>query len=527
MGIFFNPGNEGFKSVVRSKVYIDKTEMLKYTNSVCDTEQRYLCVSRPRRFGKSITAEMLVAYYDKSCDSREIFQPLKIGKSVDFEEHMNKYDVIHIDVNYFRGQSANGLETVEKIQRYVTEELKETYLEGIDKEEWKLPVVLAKINKVYGVKFVIVIDEWDAIFREDKSDVKAQEAYITLLRGLFKDAPSKKFLKLAYMTGILPIKKYGTESALNNFDEFTMVMSDDLAEYVGFTENEVRSLYEEYGMDFEEAKRWYDGYHLTENIHIYNPKSVVDSVRRKRIGNYWTNTGTYESLKSYIGMNFDGLKDAIIEMLAGGKCKVNPQKFQNDMISFKSKDDILTLLIHLGYLAYDMKNGEVSIPNAEVREEYKNAIEDTGWEKVMEAINASEQLLRATWNHDEVAVAKGIDAIHTANTSILSYNNENSLSCVISLAYYNALNEYTLVREIPAGKGYADIVFLPRKYSDKPAMIVELKWNKSAEGAIAQIKSKNYVQALEGYKGEVLLVGINYDKEKKEHQCVIEGITKL
>ena len=215
-------------------------------------------------------------------------------------------------------------------------------------------------------------------------------------------------------------------------------------------------------VDFEEAKRWYDGYHLTENIHIYNPKSVVDSVRRKRIGNYWTNTGTYESLKSYIGMNFDGLKDAIIEMLAGGKCKVNPQKFQNDMISFKSKDDILTLLIHLGYLAYDMKNGEVSIPNAEVREEYKNAIEDTGWEKVMEAINASEQLLQATWNHDEVAVAKGIDAIHTANTSILSYNNENY-----------------------------------------------------------------YVQTLKGYKGEVLLVGINYDKEKKEHQCVIESIAKL
>ena len=526
MGIYLNPGNEGFKSALRSQIYVDKTGLLEYTNSVLDTEQRYMCVSRPRRFGKSIAAEMLVSYYDKSCDSKDMFQNLKIAKSREFEEHLNQYDVLHIDVNFIKGLSSSGVETVENIQRFVIEELKESFSEGINDTDCKLPYVLTKINKVYGVKFIIIIDEWDAIFRENKTDEVAQKEYITLLRGLFKDAPSRKFLKLGYLTGILPIKKYGTESALNNFDEFTMVESDMLAEYVGFTEEEVISLYKEYNMNFEEAKRWYDGYHLTEDLHIYNPKSVVDSIRRKKISNYWTSTETYESLKNYISMNFDGLKDAIVQMIAGGKCKVNANKFQNDMISFNSRDDILTLLIHLGYLAYDIEQKEVCIPNEEIRCVFKNAIEGAGWENVIQAITASDELLQSTWRRDEEAVAKGIEKVHMEYTSILNYNNENALSCVISLAYYNAMNEYIIVRELPTGKGYADVVFLPRKNSDKPAMIVELKWNKSVEGAIAQIKEKKYVQALENYQGKILLVGINYDEKKKEHQCRIEEIER-
>ena len=429
MGIYFNPGNEGFRRVIRSKIYIDKTGLLEYTNSVLETEQSYICVSRPRRFGKSIAAEMLVAYYDKSCDSKELFQGCKIAESEEFTKHLNQYDVLHIDVNYFRGQSANGLETVENIQRLVIEELREYYPNGVSDGDCSLPVVLTKINNKYGAKFVIIIDEWDAIFRENKNDEAAQRKYITLLRGLFKDAPSKKFLKLGYLTGILPIKKYGTESALNNFDEFTMLESDMLAEYVGFTETEVSALYEEYGMDFEEAKRWYDGYHLTEDLHIYNPKSVVDSVRRKKIGNYWTSTETYESLKYYINMNFDGLKDTIIQMLAGGRCKVDTNTFENDMVSFQSKDDVLTVLVHLGYLAYDGKAEEVTIPNEEVRTAFIRAIKKSNWNYVIEAIAASDQLLHATWQGDEEAVAEGIDKVHQANTSILNYNDENALSC--------------------------------------------------------------------------------------------------
>ncbi|MBQ3515205.1 MAG: AAA family ATPase [Lachnospiraceae bacterium] len=526
MGIYLNPGNEGFKSAVRSQIYIDKTGLLEYTNSVLDTEQRYICVSRPRRFGKSIAAEMLVSYYDKSCNSKELFQGLKISENQDFEKHLNKYDVLHIDINHFQGQSISAMDTVENIQHFIIEELKENYPGVVNAVENKLPHVLAQINNIYGVKFIVIIDEWDAIFRENKTDEIAQKEYITLLRGLFKNAPSKKFLKLAYMTGILPIKKYGTESALNNFDEFTMLEPDMLAEFVGFTENEVISLYQEYGMDFEEAKRWYDGYYLNENLHIYNPKSVVDSIRRKKISNYWTSTETYESLKNYITMNFDGLKDAIIQMIAGGNCKIDTNTFENDMIHFQSKDDVLTVLVHLGYLAYNAEKQEVSIPNEEVRAAFVRAIKKSNWNYVLEAITASDELLKATWRRDEEAVAKGIDKVHMENTSILNYNNENALSCVISLAYYNAINEYTIVRELPTGKGYADVVFLPRKDSDKPAMVIELKWNRTAEGAIGQIKEKKYVQVLKKYKGNLLLVGINYDEKKKEHQCKIEEVKR-
>lgn len=531
MGIYFNPGNEGFKRVLRSKIYIDKTGLLEYTNSVLETEQSYICVSRPRRFGKSIAAEMMVAYYDRSCDSKELFQGLKIAESEDFTEHLNQYDVIHVDMNSLchkrdrkTKQEISATEAVNAFHLVVIEELRKAFPNSVEEDDVDLPSVLSQINEDTGSKFVIIIDEWDAIFRENKNDENAQKEYITLLRGLFKDAPSKKFLKLGYLTGILPIKKYGTESALNNFDEFTMVEADMLAEYVGFTEEEVIGLYEEYGMNFEEAKRWYDGYHLAKDLHIYNPKSVVDSVRRKKIGNYWTSTETYESLKYYISMNFDGLKDAIIEMLAGGRCKVDTNTFENDMVSFQSKDDVLTVLIHLGYLAYDAETEEVAVPNEEVRSAFVRAIKKSNWKYVIDAISASDELLQATWCGDGEAVAEGIDKVHATYTSILNYNNENALSCVISLAYYNAINEYTIVRELPAGKGYADVAFVPRKGSDKPAMVVELKWNQSADGAIAQIKEKQYVQALHEYQGNLLLVGINYDKDTKKHECVIEQL---
>lgn len=279
-------------------------------------------------------------------------------------------------------------------------------------------------------------------------------------------------------------------------------------------------------MDFDETKRWYDGYRLSEKLHVYNPKSVVDAMLNQEFHSYWSNTETYEALKIYIDMNFDGLKDAIVIMLSGGTVMINPRTFTNDMTTFHSKDDVLTLLVHLGYLSYRTETQEVSIPNEEVRGEFYDAISYSGWNEVMDAIGASKELLERTWAMDGDAVAKGIDLVHAETTSILSYHNENSLGCVISLAYYSARSEYTMIRELPTGKGFADIVFLPHKYSDKPAMVVELKWDQSAETAIKQIKDKNYVQALERYTGEILLVGVNYDKERKAHQCVIEKFYK-
>lgn len=525
MGVYLNPGNQGFQSALRSQIYVDKTELLAYTNKVMDSEQRYLCVSRPRRFGKSMAAEMLVAYYDKSCDSRELFQTLSIAKSKDFEKHLNQYSVIHIDVTSFLHRQKVPKKAMEMFPLSVIEELKESFPKCVKEEDSSLPYVLEKINNMTGEQFIIVIDEWDAIFREDKLDAEAQEVYIDLLRGLFKDASSKRFLKLAYMTGILPVKKYGTQSALNNFDEFTMINPSALSKYVGFTEEEVKALCSTYEMDFSEVKRWYDGYCFRREKHVYNPNSVVKAMLREEYDSYWSQTETYEVLKEYICMNFAGLKDDIIFMLGGGRCKVNFQTFQNDMASFHGKEDILTLLIHLGYLAYDADTQEVFIPNEEIKMEFKNAVKAADWNQVVQAIMASDALLKATWQKEEETVAAGIAAVHEANTSILSYHDENSLSCVISLAYYNAVNEYIVVREMPTGKGYADIVFLPRRYSDKPAMIIELKWNQSAKGAIAQIKDRHYVQALEEYKGKLLLVVINYKKETKKYQCCIEEMT--
>ncbi|MDO4339776.1 MAG: AAA family ATPase [Eubacteriales bacterium] len=520
MGIYLNPGNEYFQEALNSKIYVDKTGLIAYTNEVIGTSQKFVCVSRPRRFGKSMAAGMLAAYYGAGCDSREMFRGLEIFGDSSFDAHLNRYNVLFLNIQDFLGRSEQAGEVPACIQKAVGGELRKAYSGQTDFSDSYLPVMLAEIFEATGKGFVFIIDEWDCIFREKKKDVQAQTEYLDFLKNLLKD---KTYVKLAYMTGILPIKKYGTHSALNMFDEYSMMNPKALAKYVGFTEMEVQKLCRKYGMDFEEAQRWYDGYRFRRVMHVYSPKSVVDAMRNREFDNYWIGTETYEALKIYIDMNFDGLCDDIILMLGGGKCKINPRTFQNDMTTFKNKDDVFSLLVHLGYLAYDIDRSEVFIPNMEVETEFANAVEAAGWDEVIRAISASEKLLEATLKRDEEAVAEGIDSVHMENTSILNYNNENSLSCVISLAYYSARKYYTLVREMPSGKGFADMVFLPhRKCADKPVIVAELKWDKTAEGAIAQIKEKRYVKALENFSGSMLLVGINYDKESKEHKCVIE-----
>ena len=533
MGIYLNPGNHGFRRALRTQIYVDKSGLLAYANSVLDTENSFLCVSRPRRFGKSIAAEMLVAYYGRGCDSSELFQGLKIAESADYREHLNRYDVIHADMSSFlhridaeTGECCTPKRAVWLFQRLVMDELREAFPGQAGAQAADLPSTLADVSLRTGRQFVIVIDEWDAIFREDKLDEAAQKCYINLLRGLFKDASAKRFIKLAYLTGILPIKKYGTESALNNFDEFTMVDASGLSEYTGFTEPEVQAICQKYGMDFAEIKKWYDGYRLSDGLHIYNPKSVVDAMRRKRVGSYWTKTETYESLKDYISANFDGLKDSVVRMLAGGRVRVDAGTFENDMTSFGCRDDILTALIHLGYLAYDAETREAFVPNEEVRGAFASAVKKSGWDTVIRAISESEGLLKATIRGDEAAVAERLDAVHQANASILAYNDENALGCIITLAYYQAMDDYTLIREFPSGKGFADVVFLPRRHTDKPAMVVELKWDSGAEGAIAQIKERRYAQSLRDYGGNVLLVGVSYDRKTKKHECRIERAEK-
>ena len=528
MGIYLNPGNEPFAVSVNTELYVDKTELIKYTNSRIGKDRPLICSSRPRRFGKTTAVTMLAAYYSKGCHSEGLFAEFKIKQDESFEMHLNKYNVLLLDIQWIYGNALeemkrdSSVKIVSYIQEQVIAELRMTYSECVQDTDISLPSVLAKIYAATKEQFIIIIDEWDCLFREDKNNEKLQKEYINLLRGLFKGTPSGAFLKLAYITGILPIKKYGTQSALNNFREHTMVSARQMAEYIGFTETEVKALCEEYDMPFKEMQRWYDGYYFDRIGHIYSPNSVVEALDSREFGNYWSGTETYESLLTYIAMDFKGLRQLIVDMLGGLRCPVDVEAFQNDITSFHSADDVITLLIHMGYLAYDYKTKEVFIPNEEVRSVFLRAIKNDGWDEVIKAVNASETLLKATLDMDERAVEEMIQEVHMQNTSSLVYNNEISLSSVIVLAYYSACKDYVLIRELPAGHGFSDIVFLPKRTSLKPALILELKWDKTAEGALSQIKNKRYTAALKEYKGNVLLVGINYEKKSKKHQCRIE-----
>ena len=380
MGIYLNPGDDGFRMALRSKIYVDKTGLIDYTNEVLGTNQKFICVSRPRRFGKSMAADMLSAYYDRKNHSIELFKGLKAEKSSTFQEHINKYNVIFLNMQDFLSRTHDVGAMKALLIKYVLKELLREYPEVDYLEKDNLVMVLQDIYQQYKIPFIFIIDEWDCIFREKRRDLDSQTIYLDFLRDLLKD---KSYVGLAYMTGILPIKKYGTHSALNMFDEFSMTDASLLAQYAGFSEEEVQTLCGRFGVDYQEVKRWYDGYLLGDGLHVYSPKSVIDVMLRRSFGSYWTQTETYEALKVYMEMNFDGLKDAIVMMLAGSRCQINLRTFQNDMTSFQNRDDVLTLLVHLGYLAYDSAKKEVFVPNLEIETEFQNAIEGAGWTEVV------------------------------------------------------------------------------------------------------------------------------------------------
>ncbi|MCD8371078.1 MAG: ATP-binding protein [Clostridiales bacterium] len=530
MGIYLNPGYTGFEEI-RRDIYVDKTGLISFMNSLIGKPKPLVSFSRPRRFGKSFDANMICAYYDRSCDSRFLYEDLKISKDDSFEKHLNKYNVITFDVTGFIMDSRdNDTDIILNIRNSLLRELRDAFPGCIDDEEKNLGKALYAVVSKGNEKFVFVIDEWDALFREYKDDKRLQEDYILFLRNLFKNKDTtSRTIAAAYMTGILPIKKYGTESALTDFKEYSMTTPKRLAEYIGFTEDEVKRLCDEYRMDFDEMQSWYDGYSFSRMKHVYSPNSVMNAIQEEEIANYWTQTETFESLKKYIGMGFDGLKDAIIKMLGGERVSVRISTFQNDITSLKDKNDVLTLLIHLGYLAYDSEKRETYIPNFEVAEAFEDAVSGTEWGAVGKALSDSERLLEATLAKDAESVADALEQIHSSVSSVLNYNNEASLSCAITIAYYTAKRYYSIVRELPVGKGFADLAFLPRRGTDKPAMIIELKYARDADTAIQQIHENRYDGDLKEYFGNLLLVGINYDKDAKganakRHSCLIEKV---
>ena len=518
---YVNIGNDGFKTI-RNSEYIDKSGLISFMNSCLSTPQKLICVSRPRRFGKSFGAKMLCAYYSKGCNSRSLFEDLKIAKDDSFTAHLNQHDVVYLDMTFFISTLKNGENLIDKIEKDVIDDLSIIFPDVTN--DVSLVDAFSKFVAFNDQKLILIIDEWDAPFREFKRDKQILEKYINLLRSLFKSNFTDRLFDGVYMTGILPIKKYGHESAMSDFYEYSMVEPRPLQEYIGFTEDEVVFLCNKYSINFEDLKAWYDGYHVGEE-HLFNPKSVMESILRKKLSNYWVKTETYESLRDYIDMNFDGLKDSVIDMIGGEKIKVDTNSFQNDLTSMENRDDVLTLLIHLGYLAYDENEETVSIPNDEIKSEFVRAIKNGNKKELIKAVQKSDKLLDATWRMDEDTVAHIVEEMHSAITAPTFYNNEQALRSVIKMAFISSIDYYVRIDELPTGKGFADMVFWPKKNTTCPALIVELKWNKSSSKAVDQIDKNRYASIFSGYTGTVLKVGINYSVNKKEHSCKIEKLT--
>ncbi|MCQ2218764.1 MAG: ATP-binding protein [Paludibacteraceae bacterium] len=526
MGIYLNPNAEAFKMDKNTDIYVDKSLVLTELNKLLGTRQNFVCMSRARRFGKSMVGNMISAYYSKGCDTKEIFSKMKIGNVPGYLDNMNKFNVIKLDLNGFYSNAS-----VKKRSDFLFEDLNGTIIEEFIEQFPKLIIaenasIQDAIMKVYaktGEKFVVIIDEYDVLVRESVPE-NVFDNYLRFLNGLFKNADLRPAIALAYITGILPVVRDKVQSKLNEFTEYSMVDAQQFAGLIGFTHEEVEELCNTHGIDKEECARWYDGYKLSESVGIFNPLSVVNAVRRKEFGSYWTATSSFEALKKYIMMDFEGIRQDIISMISGKSVPVNVMKFENTLDSINSKDNVFTYLIHLGYLTYNRTDKTCYIPNAEVRTEWINSIEDErDYRSIMAIVNASKKLLDDTINGNEDAVAKALDAAHTEVTSNLTYNDEHCFQSAICLAYFYANTRYTLVKELPTGKGYADLALIPF-LPNIPAMVIELKHNKSSETALQQIKDKKYDDALKHYRGNLLFVGINYDEKTKKHECKIEKL---
>ena len=541
MGVYLNPGNNLFKEALNGQIYVDKTEMVANVNALVNTPHKYLCVSRPRRFGKSMAAAMLCAYYGMADGNRELFEKLKLAQCPEWDRYLGKFDVIRLVMTNFVDRTTPMVKVIGRMSMRILDELHETY-PGVRYDEDDFVYSLSKFYRASGRQFVVVIDEWDVIFRTHKNDYDAQRDYLNFLRSWLKD---QDYVALSYMTGILPVKKYGEHSALNMYSEFSMVSPLQFAPYTGFTEVEVRDLCGKYGMNFASIKNWYDGYLVYDQgvvseldrsatepsrraparqYHLYAPLSVVNAMTYGQIKNYWNATETYEALAEYIRMDFDGLKETVARLMEGEHLPVRLGTYQNDMTSMTCRDDVLALLIHLGYLGYDQANGEVFIPNHEIHDVFETSTQTPEWSSTMRALRNSKKLLEAVWAGDEETVLGLLEAAHD-QTGNRTYNSEAALSYAVQLAFYKAQDDYTLFPEVDTGRGYADLIYIP-KHPIHPALLVELKYNQNADTALEQILRQKYPSRLEQYKGNLILVGISYDRSAdsaalnfKHHSC--------
>lgn len=521
MGRFLNPGNGGFQRIIKDAVYVDKTGILGVLNQCIDTSARYVCVSRARRFGKTVAARTIRAYYDNSCDSHELFAPYAIAQDPSYEMHINKYDVIGLDVQAFFLRGDNPKTFIDRMESAVLAEVSSKWPEIAEPKDMRLANALIKVHEKTGARFVFVIDEWDAVFRFCPNDEALQKDWIHFLRDLFKQEDMDDVVALAYITGILPVKKYKTQSSLNQFYEYTMLRPLALEPFVGFLPSEVDALCEQFGMDRAEAAAWYDGYMFSHEHHVYNPCSLARAMKSREYGSYWTQTDSFESLLDYINADLDGIYDDVMCLIGGGRVNVDTGSYDNSFTVPKNKNQCFTLLVHIGYLAFDIDCSQVFIPNEEVRLAFRNALEECAWPDAIKPYQRSRKFIQSILAEDNDTVARMVEETHQNMTSVLMYNNENALSCVISVLCFFAENQYKVIREFPTGKDFADIVLLPKKRILGPAMVIELKFKQEVETAIDQIHENHYPDSLKDFYGELILVGISYNK-KKAHDCIIE-----
>ncbi len=535
MGRYVNPGNDGFARILREE-YVDKTGLVSLFDSTLDSTRSLVMVSRPRRFGKSFAAQSLVAFYSVGADSRALFEGLEVSRREGWDEHLNAYNVLRLDMAEVM-QSAEGADAVAAVTEAVLPELRELASgAGSDATNTKSAVASALWDAVQatGRKFVFVIDEWDAPYRLAQGERAAQDAYAEWLRALFKSATlTAEVVAGAYMTGILPIKKYAHQSAVSDFDEYTMVRPGAYVPFVGFDEGEVEALCERHGLDAADVRRWYDGYDLPafrpgpgDSTHVatYAPYSVMKACAFGATGSYWPSTETFEELRHYIDMDFEGLQADVLRAIGGEEIRVNPRTFNNDMALVRSRDDALTLLVHLGYLCYDIGTGRARVPNEEVRGELRSAAEASRHPRLARVMRDSMQLVEDVLAGDEEAVAAAIGRAHDAACAPIHYNGEQALRAVVKAALVAATDDWTCVDELPSGRGYADVAYLPRRGSDMPALLVELKWDQPVRAAVDQMRERDYPQVLRGLGVPILLVAVTYDAKTKEHSCRIERI---
>ena len=532
MGNYLNPGNEKFRRMIQSEIYVDKTGMIKYTNSVLDTAQNYVCVSRPRRFGKSMAANMLTAYYSRGCDSKKLFHSFEIAKDKDFEKYLNQYNTIFLNMQEFLSRSYNVEKLIERVKKLVIRDLKMEYPEVDYFDDTDLIESMQDIYAQTQCPFVVIIDEWDCIFREYKKDKEAQEKYLDFLRDLLKD---KACIYLSYMTGILPIAKYSSGSELNMFWEYNMASETKYSEYFGFTDEEVDELFERYEHNNENAqisrqdlRIWYDGYTTKSGERIYNPRSVVLALTNNNIGNYWTSSGPYDEIFYYIRKNIDDVQNDLALMISGESVQVKIQEYAAAAMRLETKSEIFSAMVVYGFLSYE--DGKVRIPNKELMNKFDEMIqkeESLGY--VYRLAKESERMLQATLAEDTQVMEEILEYAHNTETPILSYNNETELSAIINLVYLSARDKYRVEREDKAGKGFVDYIFYPENKKD-PGIILELKVDHSPREALKQIVDKDYKLKFQGKIGEIktdhkiLGVGISYDKKTKKHSCVTQWL---